>query len=146
LDLKYGKREHFHLESKVVERVSLFRMADCKPSRAPIETSLKLSTEDDPRNVDETLYRQLVGSSIYLSFSMPELCFVVSCVSRVMSLASVAHWKDVKRILRYIKGMLDLGVEFFYNGRFNLTGITDLNWVGSPDERKSTSVYVFNLG
>ena len=58
-----------------------FRMQDCKPASTPMETGLKLSAQSDSPPVDETLFRQLVGSLIYLTTTRPDLSFAVSYIS-----------------------------------------------------------------
>ena len=47
--------------------VERFRMQDCKPTTTPMEPGLKLSAQSSSPLVDETLFRQLVGSLIYLT-------------------------------------------------------------------------------
>jgi hypothetical protein len=44
-----------------------FNMLSCKPTTTPLEVKLKLYIHDDSNPVDVTLYRQLVGSLIYLT-------------------------------------------------------------------------------
>ena len=50
-----------------------FRMQDCKLASTPMETGLKLFAQSDSPPVDETLFRQLVGSLIYLTTTRPDL-------------------------------------------------------------------------
>ena len=56
------------------------------------------------------------------------------------------HWEAVKRILRYVRGTLDHGIFYQANIPINLVGYTDSDLVGSVDDSKSTSGYIFNLG
>ena len=56
------------------------------------------------------------------------------------------HWKLAKRILKYVQGIVDFGVEIVRNENFRLTNFTNINLVGSPDDRNSTSEYVLRLG
>ena len=55
-----------------------FRMQDCKPASTPMEKGLKLSAKSDSPSVDDTAYRQLVGSLIYLSATRPDIIFAIS--------------------------------------------------------------------
>ena len=57
-----------------------------------------------------------------------------------------SHWVAAKRILRYIKGTMDLGLFYSYGNEANLYGYSDSDWGGDQDERKSTTGYVFYLG
>jgi hypothetical protein len=78
-----------------------FNMLSCKPATTPLEVGLKLYGHDDSNPVDVTLYRQLVGSLIYLTTTRPDISFAVNMVSRFMSEPKELHWKAIKRILRY---------------------------------------------
>eukprot|EP01018_Ginkgo_biloba_P031551 Gb_16945 [translate_table: standard] len=79
-----------------------FRMEDCKPACTPMETGTKLSVQDEGVKIDGTLYRQLVGSLIYLTTTRPDITFVVGIVSRFMAEPKQSHWLAAKRILRYL--------------------------------------------
>ncbi|KAJ4710246.1 Retrovirus-related Pol polyprotein from transposon TNT 1-94 [Melia azedarach] len=54
--------------------------------------------------------------------------------------------KGAKRILRYLKGTIRLGVFYKKRGCGGLIGYTDSNYAGDLEDRKSTSGYVFMLG
>jgi hypothetical protein len=57
-----------------------------------------------------------------------------------------SHWKEAKRILRYVYGTVQFRIHYSSRGTHLLVGFIDSNWVGDPDDQKSTEVYVFNLG
>ena len=61
-----------------------FHMEDCKPAPSPFHSGVKLSATCTSPEVDSTLYRQLVGSLLYLAHSYPDLSFFIRCVSRYM--------------------------------------------------------------
>ena len=50
-----------------------------------------------------------------------------------------------KRVLRYLKGTLDVGVYYKWSKDVNLLGYVDSDYVRDIDDRKSTSGYVFFL-
>ena len=74
-------------------------MEDCKPTPSPFHFGVKLSTTCTSPEVDATLYRQLVGSLLYLTHSRPDLSFVIGHVSRYIQTPHESHWKETKRIL-----------------------------------------------
>ena len=92
------------------------------------------------------MYCYLVGSLLYLTHSRPDLSFVVGRVSRYMQTPHESHWKEAKRILRYIRGTIQFGIHYSTGGKPLLVGFTDSDWAGDPDDRKSTTGYVFSLG
>ena len=46
---------------------------------------------------------------------------------------------EIKRIMRYLKEMKDYGLWYKLRGNMNLKVVTDVDWAGSLDDRKSTS-------
>src|SRR5713226_2975871 len=123
-----------------------FHMEDCKPAPSPFQSGVKLSATCTSPEVDATLYRQLVGSLLYLTHSRLDLSFAVGRVARYMQTPHASHWKAAKRILRYIRGTIQFGIHYSTGGKPLLVGFTDSDWAGDPDDRKSTAGYVFSLG
>eukprot|EP00253_Pinus_taeda_P003670 PITA_03670 len=85
--------------------VDRFKMQDCKPVTSPLEPGPKLSAQSSSQLVEESLFRQLVGSLIYLTATRPDIIFAVSYISRFMSAPKVDHWIAAKRVLRYVQLM-----------------------------------------
>lgn len=56
------------------------------------------------------------------------------------------HLQAAKRVLRYVKGTMELGIQYKRGGAEELLGFTDSDYAGDVDDRKSTSGYVFLLG
>ena len=79
--------------------LSVTHMEDCKPTPSPFQFGVKLSATCTCPKVYATLYRQLVGSLLYLTHSCPDLSFAVGRVSRYMQTPHESHWKAAKRIL-----------------------------------------------
>jgi hypothetical protein len=62
--------------------------------------------------VDATQYRCLVGSLRYLAHTRSDLTFSIGYVSRFMQRLTTEHQQPVKRIIRYIAGTLDHGLNY----------------------------------
>ena len=92
------------------------------------------------------MYRQLLGSILYLTHSRPDLSFAVGSVARYMQTPHESHWKATKIILRYIRGTIQFGIHYRTGGKPLLVGFTDSDWAGYPEDRKSTAGYVFSPG
>eukprot|EP00253_Pinus_taeda_P023140 PITA_23140 len=58
-----------------------FHMEDCKPTPSPFHSGANLSFTCTSREVDATLYRQLVGKLLYLTHTHPNLSFVVGLIA-----------------------------------------------------------------
>jgi hypothetical protein len=56
------------------------------------------------------------------------------------------HWKEAKRILRYLQGTLHYGVFYSSKDSISLLGYTDSDWAGDTTDKRSTVGYVFQLG
>ncbi|KAG8484776.1 hypothetical protein CXB51_021144 [Gossypium anomalum] len=123
-----------------------FSMQNCKPVSTPIAQGEKLSSIGDHVRVDEKEYRSLVGCLLYLTATRPDLIHAVSLLARFMHCCNVLHFRAAKRVLRYIKGTLRLGMLFKKENELKLIGYSDSDWAGCIDDMKSTSGYFFTLG
>jgi hypothetical protein len=74
-------------------------MTDDKSTPTPLLSGVKLEDGRDTPMVDNTLYRWLVGSLLYLAHSRTNLSYAVGIVSRIMQESHELHWKDTKCIL-----------------------------------------------
>uniref|UniRef100_A0A2N9EJW8 Integrase catalytic domain-containing protein n=1 Tax=Fagus sylvatica TaxID=28930 RepID=A0A2N9EJW8_FAGSY len=121
-------------------------LTDSKTVSTPLELNVKLNTTDGEPLSDATLYRQLVGSLIYLTVTRPDLAYAVHLVSQFMSAPRSTHYAAVLRILRYIKGTLFHGLHFSAQSSLELRAYADADWAGDPTDRRSTTGYCFLLG
>lgn len=82
---------------------------------------------------------------MYLSTrTRPDITFAVCNVAKYCSNPSVKHWVAVKRIFRYLKGTIDLGIHYSKVDS-ELVGYSDADWAGDRSDRRSTSGYCFVL-
>lgn len=96
--------------------------------------------------MDETYFKQIVGSLMYLTATRPDLMFIVSLISRYMGKPTELHFQAVKRVLRYLNGTTNFEIFYKKGGSKSLIGYTDSDYAGDVEDRKSTSGYVFMLG
>lgn len=95
-----------------LETLEKFGMQDCNSVRNPMIPGNKLTKEGEGRPVDPTLFKQIVGSLRYLTATRPDLVYSVNVVSRYMKNPRESHLLAVKRILRYVQGTSDLGIQY----------------------------------
>lgn len=112
----------------VVEILKRFEMMDCKSMTTSMTTNLKLLSDTSSETVDATLYRQMIGSLMYLTNTMPDICFVVNTLSRYMVEPRRVHLIAAKLVLRYLRGTVDYGLQYVANCEFRLMGYTDSDW------------------
>ncbi|BFG32621.1 hypothetical protein CerSpe_188960 [Prunus speciosa] len=82
---------------------------------------------------------------MYLTATRPDLMYSVCLISRYMADPTEEHLLAAKRVLRYLKGTLELGLFYAREGAIELFAYTDNDYAGDYDDRKSTSGYVFKL-
>eukprot|EP00253_Pinus_taeda_P017436 PITA_17436 len=87
-----------------IEILKRFRMQDCRPMATPMITNWKKIDASEDKDVDPTLYRQLIGSLMYLVITRPDICYVVNTLSQFMVEPKRAHWATAKHALRCIQG------------------------------------------
>ena len=120
-------------------------MADCKLCSTPVDTHPKMAVDGDSV-VDASNFRGLAGPLQYLTFIRPDIAYAVQQVCLHMHYPREPHLLALKRILRYIKGTLHLGLLLRPSSTPDLVVYTDADWVGCHDTRKSTSGYAVFLG
>lgn len=76
----------------------------------------------------------------------PDIAYAVGVVSRYIESPTVLHYNAVKRILRYVKGILEYGLVYSKGtGNYILAGFSNSDLAGDTDDRKSTSGMCFYL-
>ena len=56
------------------------------------------------------------------------------------------HWALIKRLLRYLCGIINDGILLYCDSHLSLHAFSNVDWVGNKDEFSSASVYVVYLG
>ena len=89
---------------------------------------------------------QQPGALQYLTFTRPDLTYAVQQVCLHMHDPRESHLAALKRLLRYVRGTVDLGLVLHRSSSAELVVYTDADWAGCPDTRRSTSGYAVFLG
>ena len=83
-------------------------MMDCKEITTPMASNLKLLCDASSKSVDATIYRQMIGSLIYLMNMRQDICFTVNTLSQFLMDPRQVHLVAAKHILRYLKGTIEV--------------------------------------
>ena len=75
-----------------------------------LQTSCKLSKDDDSKSTDQRQYRSMIGSLLYVIASRPNVMQAVGQVARFQAAPKESHVLVVKRIFRYLKGTEEFGL------------------------------------
>ncbi|CAL8133644.1 unnamed protein product [Prunus armeniaca] len=111
--------------------VNKFGLHQCKPVSIPLVTSEKLCKNDGNEPAYENQYRQIVGSLFYLTTTSLDIMFATSLLARFMHCPTKKHYGTAKRVLRYIQGTIDYGIEYQKGNEAILIGYCDSDWSGS---------------
>ena len=105
------------------------------------------STEEERLLTSKIPYASAVESLIYTMVATHfDLAYVVGITSRYMSNPEKKHREAVKHIFCYLRGTENMQLTFDWDHPTEVKGFTDSNYVGNPDNRKSTSGYIFTYG
>ncbi|XP_019430932.1 PREDICTED: uncharacterized protein LOC109338205 [Lupinus angustifolius] len=137
-----------HQKKYAMDLLQKFNLISCNSMANLIEVNVKLTKDEGGKAMDETLYKQIVGSLRFLCNSRPDLSYSVGLVSSFMCSPKESHMQAVKKVLSYVQGTSDCGV-LFQVGRqkseLEVIRFVDAGYDGDLVERKSTFGYLFLL-
>lgn len=128
----------------ILERAGI---TDCKPCSAPVDTNPKVSASNGAPVTNSSEFHSLAGALQYLTFTRPDIAYAVQQVCLHMHDPREPHLAALKRILRYIRWTLYLGLYLRpCSAQDSLVVYSNTDWAGCSDTRKSTSGYAVFLG
>ncbi|GJZ76296.1 putative ribonuclease H-like domain-containing protein [Tanacetum coccineum] len=140
LQVQQKKDGIFISQDKYVDEIlKKFGFTEVKTASTPMETQKPLLKDEDGEEVDVHIYRSMIGSLMYLTSSRPNIMFLVCACARYQVNPKVSHLYAVKKIFRYLKGQLKLGVWYPKDCPFDLVAYTDSDYAGASLDRKSTT-------
>jgi hypothetical protein len=87
-------------------------MEDCKPMSTPMQTSFKLSKDDDSKDVDHRLYKSMIENLLYVTTPRPDVMQAIGQVVIFQETLKETHVMEVKRIFRYLKATKEFGLWY----------------------------------
>nr|GFA39553.1 hypothetical protein [Tanacetum cinerariifolium] len=105
----------------------------------PIETKKPLVKDGEAANVDVHIYRSMIGYLMYLTASRHDIMYAVCAYSRFQVTPKTSNLQAVKRIFRYLKGQLKLGLWYPRESTFDLEAYSDSDYDGAKLDSKSTT-------
>ena len=132
-------------------------LTDCNANVIPMKagSAIEMNDSDDYEETELREYQRLIGKLIYLACgTRPDIAFVVGQLSRHNTDPRKGHLRAAKRVIRYLKGTIQMGLVF---GRevnshlprdpppYGLVGYADSNFAGDPADQKSVMGYCFFL-
>nr|GEU88414.1 hypothetical protein [Tanacetum cinerariifolium] len=112
----------------------------------PMAMEHKLDADLSGNPVDQIDYRSKIRSLMYLTSSRPDIVHALCFCARYQSRPTEKHIKEVKRIFRYLRGIVHMGLWYSKDSSFELTAFSDADLAKCIDSCKSTSGGIQFLG
>ncbi|GJY71692.1 hypothetical protein Tco_0475395 [Tanacetum coccineum] len=139
-------REIFVCQSQyIMDLLKKHGMEKCDTICTPMATT-KLDADLQGTQVDQTKYRSMIGGFMYLTTSRPDIAFATFACARHQAHPTEKHLKEVKRIFRYIRQTINMGLWYSKDSGFELIAYSDADLTGCNDDCKSTSGGIQFLG
>lgn len=136
----------FFSQAKYVMKVlRRFVMEHSNSVENPMVPGFKIFKDENGIEMDGSFFKQLIASMMYLTATRPDIMYAVSLLNRYMSRPTELHHSTAKRILRYLQGTTMFGILYKRGESHELIGFTDSDYVGSVEDGRNTSHYVFML-
>ncbi|GJX92014.1 retrovirus-related pol polyprotein from transposon TNT 1-94 [Tanacetum coccineum] len=91
----------------------------------PMVEKNKLDEDLQGTPVDATLYRDMIGSLMYLTSNRPDLIYAVCLCARYQAKPTEKHLNVVKQIFRFLKGTINMGLWYSKDTGMSLTAYAD---------------------
>nr|GFA14838.1 hypothetical protein [Tanacetum cinerariifolium] len=130
----------------ILDILKRFGMENCDTVPTPMVEQAKLKLDLVGKPVDHTDYRSMIGSLMYVTSSRPDIMFATCMCARYQENPNEHHMSAVKRIFRYLRGTINLGLWYSKDSGFDLTAYSDADHAGCHLDRKSTSDSLHFLG
>ena len=92
--------------------VKKFKLESSRHKTTRLRTHSKITRDEAGASVDQSLYRSMIGSLLYLTASRPDLCFSVGVCARYQANPKESYLTAVKRIIKYVNGTADYGLWY----------------------------------
>jgi len=132
--------EHFSIRQNTTR--NFLRSLKWKKSKEFVTlmaTNCYLGADEKGNSIDQTKYRGIIGSQLYLTASRPNIIFSVYMCARYQSSPKESHFSIIKRIMKYLKGNLDVGWWYPKGVEIFLLEYSDSNFSRFTLDRKNTS-------
>ncbi|UYV72143.1 hypothetical protein LAZ67_9001953 [Cordylochernes scorpioides] len=121
-------------------------METCKEVPTPGSKEINLDNHIEDDNCDQHTYQEALGMLMFLAVNTrPDIAYITSKLSQYSRQPKQMHWAAIKRVMRYLRGTIDLGVKFEREKTGILKSYTDASWSTTHDG-KSYGGYVLKLG
>ena len=146
------KKEMFITQKGYIgQLIEQLGMEDCHTVMSPIDKNMLLGQPQEGYEAPYELkhaYASLIGALNWIAaMTRPDIAFAVHKLSTYLVQPTEEHLQAAKRLIRYLAGTIELGINYRPNSHNNggLIGYTDSSWHDDNNNGRSTSAYLFKL-
>lgn len=122
---------------QIEKMLEKFNMEDCNGAKSPMTKGFQVENKEEEIEVP---YRMLIGSLMFVcTASRPDICYAVSYLSQYLDKPKNCVWIEGKRVLRYLKETINLGLTYQKGKEQKIETYSDADWASNKEDRKSTS-------
>nr|GEU67708.1 delta(12) fatty acid desaturase DES8.11-like [Tanacetum cinerariifolium] len=122
-----------------LESLKKYGFESCDPVDTPMVEKSKMDKDKEGKAVDPSHNHGMIGNLLYLTASRPDLQFAICMCARYQAQPIEKHLHVVKRIFRYLRGIVNRGLWYPKDSLIALTVFAYANHAGCQDTRRSTS-------
>ena len=121
-------------------------MLDCASMPTPLPLQLNKTPHQDEKFENPTYFRSLAGKLQYLTLTRPDIQYAVNYVCQKMHMPTFSDFNLLKRIIKYIKGTVTMGISFNKETDCTLRVYSDSDYAGCQNTSRSTGGFCTFLG
>nr|GEV83266.1 retrotransposon protein, putative, Ty1-copia subclass [Tanacetum cinerariifolium] len=129
-----------------LESLKKYDFESYDPVDTPMVEKSKLDEDREGKAIDPSHYRGMIGTLLYLTASRPDLQFAICMCAQYQAWPTEKHVHEVKRIFRYLRGIVNRGLWNPKDSSITLTAFAYADHAGCQDTHRSTSGSVQFLG
>ena len=103
----------------IQDMLKRFKLDQVNGANTPMATKVSLDLDPNGKDVDQKLYRSMIGSLLYLCASRPDIMMSVGMCARFQAAPKESHLVAVKRIFRYLVHTPNFGLWYPKGARFS---------------------------
>ncbi|GJY60165.1 retrovirus-related pol polyprotein from transposon TNT 1-94 [Tanacetum coccineum] len=121
-----------------LESLKKYSFDSCDPVDTPMVEKSKLDEDKEGKAVVSSHYHGMIGTLLYLTASRPYLQFAICMCAWYQARPIEKHLHAVKRIFRYLRGIVNQGLWYPKDSSIALTAFADADHTSCQDTRHST--------
>ncbi|GKE02273.1 hypothetical protein Tco_1390256, partial [Tanacetum coccineum] len=131
LQISQSPRGIFINQSKyALESLKKYSFDSCDLVDTPMVEKSKLDEDKEGKAIDPSHYGGMIGTLLYLTASRPDLQFAICMCARYLARPTEKHLHAVKRIFRYLKGIVNRGLWYPKDSSIVLIAFADADHAG----------------